>query len=99
MKNVLLEGGGSLVWEFARYIDEFHVTLTPWLAGGSEAPTLMDGPGFRSGEFLGLALVEVRQEGMRFSCATPGSRSDASLSGGVERVPQQSSCLLHTLVD
>ncbi|MYA95672.1 MAG: hypothetical protein F4X91_04600 [Nitrospinae bacterium] len=63
MKNVLIEGGGDLVWEFARYIDEFHVTLTPWLAGGSDAPTLMDGPGFRSGEFLGLTLVEVRQEG------------------------------------
>ena len=63
MKNVLLEGGGSLVWEFARHIDEFHVTLTPWLAGGSDAPTLMDGPGFRSGEFLGLTLEEVRREG------------------------------------
>lgn len=63
MKNVLLEGGGSLVWEFARHIDEFHVTLTPWLAGGVSAPTLMDGPGFRSGGFLGLALVEVRREG------------------------------------
>ena len=63
MKNVLLEGGGSVIWEFARHIDEFHVTLTPWLAGGSDAPTLMDGPGFRSGEFLGLALVEVRREG------------------------------------
>ena len=63
MKNVLLEGGGSLVWEFARHIDEFHVTLTPWLAGGSDAPTLMDGPGFPSGEFLGLELAEVRREG------------------------------------
>lgn len=63
MKNVLLEGGGSLIWDFARYINEFHVTLTPWLAGGASAPTLMDGPGFRSGEFLGLALVEVRREG------------------------------------
>ena len=63
MKNVLIEGGGSLIWEFARYIDEFHVTLTPWLAGGSTAPTLMDGPGFRSGEFLGLRLVEVRRVG------------------------------------
>ena len=63
MKNVLLEGGGSLIWEFARHIDEFHVTLTPWLAGGASAPTLMDGPGFPSGEFLGLELVEVRREG------------------------------------
>jgi len=63
MKNVLIEGGGALVWEFARYIEAFHVTLTPWLAGGASAPTLMDGPGFRSGEFLGLTLVEVRQVG------------------------------------
>ena len=63
MQNVLIEGGGALVWEFARYIDEFHVTLTPWLAGGASAPTLMDGPGFRSGEFLGLTLAEVRREG------------------------------------
>ena len=63
MKRVLLEGGGTLIWEFARHIDAFHVTLTPWLAGGESAPTLMDGPGFRSGEFLGLALVEVRQVG------------------------------------
>ena len=63
MKNVLIEGGGSLIWEFARYIDAFHVTLTPWLAGGASAPTLMDGPGFRSGEFLGLRLVGVRRVG------------------------------------
>lgn len=63
MENVLIEGGGSLVWEFARHIDEFHVTLTPWLAGGASAPTLMDGPGFPSGEFLGLTLEEVRREG------------------------------------
>ena len=63
MKNMLLEGGGSLVWEFARYIDAFHVTLTPWLAGGASAPTFMDGPGFPSGEFLGLTLEEVRREG------------------------------------
>ena len=63
MKNVLIEGGGSLVWEFTRHIDEFYVTLTPWLAGGASAPTLMDGPGFPSGEFLGLTLEEVRREG------------------------------------
>ncbi len=63
MKRVLLEGGGSLVWEFARHIDVFHVTLTPWLAGGASAPTLMDGLGFPSSEFLGLALEEARREG------------------------------------
>ena len=63
MENVLFEGGGVLIWEFVRHIDAFYVTLTPWLAGGAEAPTLMDGPGFASGEFLGLVLRDVRQVG------------------------------------
>lgn len=63
MKSVLIEGGGGLTWAFAGLIDEFHVTLTPWLAGGADAPTLMDGAGFRSGEFLGLTLMEARREG------------------------------------
>ncbi len=59
--SVLLEGGGALTWEFAGCLDEMHVTLTPWLAGGKAAPTLMDGAGFRSGAFLGLRLEEVRR--------------------------------------
>lgn len=63
MNNVLIEGGGGLMWEFAGRINEFHVTLTPWLAGGADAPTLVDGAGFRSGEFLGLTLLEARRVG------------------------------------
>ena len=77
MRSVLIEGGGGLIWAFAGLIDEFHVTLTPWLAGGAKAPTLMDGAGFRPGEFLGLRLVEVRRAGdelfLRYAAA-PGRR-------------------------
>lgn len=77
MRSVLIEGGGGLTWAFAGLIDEFHVTLTPWLAGGAGAPTLMDGAGFRPGEFLGLRLMEVRRAGnelfLRYAAA-PGSR-------------------------
>ena len=74
MRSVLIEGGGGLIWAFAGLIDEFHVTLTPWLAGGAKAPTLMDGAGFRPGEFLGLRLVEVRRAGdelfLRYAAAS-----------------------------
>ena len=64
MKRVLIEGGGSLVWEFARHIDEFHVTLTPWLAGGASAPTLMEGPGFPPrASFLGSRSSRFGREG------------------------------------
>jgi len=65
MERVLLEGGGSVHWMFARegLLDALHVTLTPWLAGGTAAPTLLDGEGFPSGSFLRLRLEEVRREG------------------------------------
>ena len=45
IKRLLIEGGGGVMWEFVRQnlIDEFHVTLTPKIVGGSTAPTLVDG--------------------------------------------------------
>ena len=50
---------------FARegLLDALHITLTPWLAGGASAPTLLDGEGFPTGRFLRLTLEEARQEG------------------------------------
>ncbi len=78
MRNVLLEGGGGLTWEFVRFIDEFHVTLTPWLAGGANAPTLMDGAGLRSGAFLGLRLMEVRRVEDELFLRYAANREDAA---------------------
>lgn len=65
MEKVLVEGGGGLHWMFARegLLDAIHVTLTPWLAGGASAPTLLGGAGFPAGRFLRLALEEARREG------------------------------------
>jgi 5-amino-6-(5-phosphoribosylamino)uracil reductase len=65
MERILVEGGGGLHWLFARegLLDAIHVTLTPWLAGGATAPTLLGGAGFPVGRFLRLALEEARQEG------------------------------------
>lgn len=65
LSRVLIEGGGTLLWSFvqAGRVDTLHVTLTPWLAGGRAAPTLMDGAGFPAGGFLPLHLEEMRQAG------------------------------------
>jgi riboflavin-specific deaminase-like protein len=65
IKKLLIEGGGGLMWDFAKpgLIDEFHVTLTPKILGGMTAPTLVDGSGFEPKEVLNLKLKECRQFG------------------------------------
>lgn len=65
IERILLEGGGGVNWLFAEagLVNVLHVTLTPWLAGGEDAPTILEGKGFPAGQFLRLELVEVRQEG------------------------------------
>lgn len=64
-ERILLEGGGGVHWMFAEagLVDALHVTLTPLLAGGAGAPTLLDGEGFPAARFMRLALEEVRREG------------------------------------
>jgi riboflavin biosynthesis pyrimidine reductase len=63
VKRVLVEGGGEVMWEFIKHdlIDEFHVTLTPWIIGGKTAPTLVDGEGFLPGKIRNLRLVSVKK--------------------------------------
>jgi len=48
IKNLLIEGGGITNWSFleANLIDEAIITISPYLLGGSDAPTLVDGNGF-----------------------------------------------------
>lgn len=64
-ERILVEGGGELMWEFVKenLIDEFHVTLTPKLIGGTEAPTLVDGKGFRFTAVKKLNLSQTRVVG------------------------------------
>jgi riboflavin biosynthesis pyrimidine reductase len=63
--RILLEGGGGIHWLFAEagLVDALHVTVTPLLAGGAGAPTLLDGPGFPAARFMRLKLEDVRREG------------------------------------
>lgn len=62
-QRVLLEGGGELNWEFVRagLLDALHVTIAPVLLGGRDAPTLLEGSGFRMAERSRLRLTDVRR--------------------------------------
>jgi riboflavin-specific deaminase-like protein len=64
-KRLLVEGGGEIMWHFAGHnlIDEYNVTLTPKIVGGSEAPTLVEGKGFQPSEILTLKLHRCKRLG------------------------------------
>jgi riboflavin-specific deaminase-like protein len=64
-RKTLVEGGGNVMWDFARenLIDEYHVTLTPRIIGGTESPTLVDGEGFEPKDVLDLKLKSCRKVG------------------------------------
>jgi len=48
IKNILVEGGGTTNWTFVKenLVDEAIITITPYLIGGINATTLVDGDGF-----------------------------------------------------
>lgn len=48
IKSILLEGGGALNWEFIHngLVDELLITITPYIVGGKDATTLVEGDGF-----------------------------------------------------
>ena len=48
IKNILVEGGGTINWTFVKenLVDEAMITITPYLVGGIDSTTLVDGDGF-----------------------------------------------------
>ena len=48
IKSILLEGGGNLNWSFIKQdlIDEMRITVAPWIIGGKDATSLVEGEGF-----------------------------------------------------
>ena len=48
INTILLEGGGTLNWSFIQnnFIDEIRLTIAPWIVGGKEAISLVEGIGF-----------------------------------------------------
>lgn len=65
LRRLLIEGGGGVMWDFVsqHLIDEYHVTLTPKILGGTQAPTLVDGRGFSPTELLHLKLRQAKRVG------------------------------------
>ena len=49
IKSILLEGGGTLNWSFFEkdLIDEMRLTIAPWIVGGQNATSLVEGEGFK----------------------------------------------------
>ena len=49
IKSILIEGGGTVNWEFIKYdlFDELVITLSPFLIGGKNAVSLIEGNGFK----------------------------------------------------
>jgi 2,5-diamino-6-(ribosylamino)-4(3H)-pyrimidinone 5'-phosphate reductase len=49
IKKLLVEGGGTTNWSFFKddLVDEIIVTLTPFILGGKNAISLVEGDGFR----------------------------------------------------
>ncbi len=48
IKTILVEGGGTINWEFIKHnlFDELIITLSPFLIGGTNAISLVQGQGF-----------------------------------------------------
>ena len=48
IKTILIEGGGTINWEFIKnnLVDEFIITVTPFILGGKNAISLVQGEGF-----------------------------------------------------
>ena len=63
INTILLEGGGNLNWSFIEedLIDEIRLTVAPWIVGGKEAISLVEGIGFdKMTEGLRFDLIEVK---------------------------------------
>ena len=48
IRRILLEGGGNLNWSFIKndLVDELRITIAPWMVGGKDAVSLVEGEGY-----------------------------------------------------
>jgi len=49
IKTILVEGGGTINWEFVKHniFDELIITISPFVIGGNNSVSLVEGEGFR----------------------------------------------------
>ncbi|MFX0105168.1 MAG: 2,5-diamino-6-(ribosylamino)-4(3H)-pyrimidinone 5'-phosphate reductase [Candidatus Hodarchaeota archaeon] len=50
IQKLLLEGGATLNWSFIKknLVDEIRLTIAPWIVGGQDATSLVEGKGFET---------------------------------------------------
>ena len=66
IKTILVEGGGNVNWEFIKegLVDEIIITVSPYLIGGINAISLVEGDGFsKIQQSLKLKLKKINQIG------------------------------------
>jgi len=70
VERLLVEGGAELNWRLfdADLVDELNVTVAPSLLGGRDAPSLLEGSGWRMADQRRLRLVDLRREGDELYC-------------------------------
>jgi 2,5-diamino-6-(ribosylamino)-4(3H)-pyrimidinone 5'-phosphate reductase len=78
VKHLMVEGGATLNWSLISLglVDEIYVYMGAMIIGGENAPTLMDGPGFKE-HFprLTLSSVERLDEGVLLKWRVPSKPS------------------------
>ena len=64
VNSLLLEGGGTLNWSFLEHnlVDEIRLTIAPWVVGGKNAISLVEGEGFsKMSQGTKFSIVKVKQ--------------------------------------
>lgn len=64
--SILVEGGGDLAWGMVEggIVDQIYAFVAPRILGGTDAPTPVDGAGFRRlADALQLDFVSTRRIG------------------------------------
>jgi len=70
IRSILLEGGGTLNWSMIsnQLVDQIIVTIAPFIIGGSNATTLVDGKGVsKINRAIRLTPVDLRRIGEEIS--------------------------------
>ena len=70
IKTILVEGGGTINWEFIKQnlFDELFITISPFVIGGNESISLVQGNGFDKISKSPNLRSQISQEAQKSSC-------------------------------
>lgn len=63
VKRIMVEGGATLNWSFVsqNLVDEIYAFIAPTIIGGANAPSLVDGDGFKANKSVNLRLIDLQR--------------------------------------